>query len=198
MVNPTNPPVGMFYLHLGVSKNNGNLQIIPCLNRGFPLFSTSIIVVYPYFWKHPKPWKMKVLNPQYMGEITVITPKNVGNVGSPWWMFYFHLFTPLRRSWSSVPRMKSSFPLCWTRCWEILFGVFFLVEKNGLESLEGLEDEWLESLEITKFWYGRYGRWSEANLQGKYVPSVNLQGSIRTRFQTVRGGLFFGGGSEQV
>ena len=23
MVNPTNPPVGMFYLHLGVSKNNG-------------------------------------------------------------------------------------------------------------------------------------------------------------------------------
>ena len=28
MVNPTNPPVGMFYLHLGVSKNNGIPQII--------------------------------------------------------------------------------------------------------------------------------------------------------------------------
>ena len=34
-----------------------------------------------YLWTW-KPWNMKVLNPQYMGYMGEITPKNEGNVGS--------------------------------------------------------------------------------------------------------------------
>ena len=38
--------------------------------------------IYRYLWT-PKPWKMKVLGPQYIGEIT---PKNEG-FGFPWYLY---------------------------------------------------------------------------------------------------------------
>ena len=39
--------------YMGVSKNRGFYPQIIHFNRGFPLFSPSILGVSPCFWKHP-------------------------------------------------------------------------------------------------------------------------------------------------
>ena len=42
---------GFLTLYMGVSKNSGTLK--SSILIGFPLFSPSILGVFPYCWKHP-------------------------------------------------------------------------------------------------------------------------------------------------
>ena len=60
----------IFYFH------PKNWEKIPDLTN---IFSNGWVQPTTYLWT-PKPWKMKVLGPQYMGDIT---PKNEG-CGFPW------------------------------------------------------------------------------------------------------------------
>ncbi len=74
------------------------------------------ICLYPWT---PKPWKMKVLNPQYMG----YNSKNEGNVGSHgslyrffvdcWWKYKFPSDPEAMVSWESLPLVPEEAPfLC--------------------------------------------------------------------------------------
>ena len=42
---------------MDVSENSGFSPQIIHFNRGFPLFSPSILGAHPYFWKHPNKLK---------------------------------------------------------------------------------------------------------------------------------------------